>query len=499
MLFFIRKEKDMKMNDQIDIFALTDCHQEARKLCCLFSGITARAPQSGRNTLICDGGDLFKGIYDRELCVLSYLSLRQQLPEAKIVYAIGNNDFGFNHENISFLQETAARFNRANIHVLCANLINTETELNPSWVDPYILLNINNKKIMVTAFCINYIKLQKYNLRLKDIVETFVEMCPTIKHIAPDALIIINHALSNSSSALWEAAEQNGVNISLIIGGHEHDDVEPNPEERTFYPQAFSRSMWHLKMECAGDTADITSFEKISSKSEPLKACFAPLLEKFETEAGLNIPVARSTLNLSRRYADFCPLGSFVTDQMKLVAKADIALLSTGYLTHALRFEKNKILTMYNLERVLSAQTPVQTVILNPKTLKSLFNNAIRYRYLLSHGNTRFLQCSQNVTLSCIKNSEGYGEVKQITINSEPILDIDGNPLHPEDEYVCALDPFVASGEIGYDMLRALPKETLMKNNKLVRIKDLILAAVKDAEQKYPEGSEYPSAVLIDL
>ena len=70
-------------DNNINLFALTDCHQEARKLCQLFSGIIHRAPQNGKNTLICDCGDLFKGIYDSNLCVESYLKLRQKLPEPK--------------------------------------------------------------------------------------------------------------------------------------------------------------------------------------------------------------------------------------------------------------------------------------------------------------------------------------------------------------------------------------------------------------------------------
>ena len=65
---FCCSSKDKKMNTQdnnINIFALTDCHQETRKLCCLFSGIIDTAPSNGKNTLICDCGDLFKGIYDK--------------------------------------------------------------------------------------------------------------------------------------------------------------------------------------------------------------------------------------------------------------------------------------------------------------------------------------------------------------------------------------------------------------------------------------------------
>ena len=489
------------MNKQtaIDIFALTDCHQEARKLCTLFSGIISRAPQAGADTLICDCGDLFKGIYDRELCVKSYLELRRQLPNAKIVLALGNNDFGFNSDHLNFLQQTARRFNQANIHVLCANLHDLDTGTCPKWVDPYILLEINGKKIMITAFCVNYIRLQRYNLTLKDITETFENMAQTIKHIDPDALIVLNHALRTSSAEIWQAAQKCGVRVDLIVGGHEHSAVEPNPEERTFYPQAFSRTLLHFKMDFAAHATDLRLLETVSSKTEPLNPIFATALDAYEKKVGLNIPVAKSTLNLTRDYSDACPLGSFVADQMRAAAKADLAMLSTGYLTHALRYEQGKILTMYNLERVFSAETPVQTVVISPKTLKAVLNNAVRFRYLQVYGNTRFLQCSSNLGIVCAQNAENFGEIRQILINGEPILDDDANPLHPEDEYLCPLDPFVGSGELGFDMLRAVSKETLMKNNRLVRIKDLILQAVKDAENQYAEGSTYPHTQITDL
>lgn len=501
MYFDARQKKKMmnKSNKNINIFALTDCHQEARKLCQLFSGIIHRAPQNGRNTLICDSGDLFKGIYDRELCVESYLNLRQQLPEAKIVIGIGNNDFGFNSENLKFLQQTSTRFNQANIHVLCANLQDLETNTWPKWVDPYILLEINGHKIMVTAFCVNYIHLQKYNLQLNNITDAFLHLRDTIHYIEPDALIVLNHALQTSSAEIWRAAQENNIRIDLIIGGHEHAPVEPDAERRIYYPQAFSRNMLCFEMGITAKGTSLHHIKTVSSKSETVLPLFEKPLNDFEKRVGLNIPVAQSTLNLERRYSDFCPIGSFIADQMQSAAKADIGMISTGYITHALRYEKDKILTMYNLERVLSAPTPVQTVVLSVQQLKAVFNNAVRYRYLQQFGNTRFLQCSQNIGLVCARNQDNFGEIRQITVNNEPLLDDDGNPLHPEDEYLCAIDPFIGFGELGYEVLRALPKETLLKNNQLVRIKDLIFQAVQAAETKYAAGSSYPFAKLKDI
>lgn len=489
----------MNKSEKIDIFALTDCHQEARKLGCLLSGIMCRAPQNGRDTLVCDGGDLFKGIYDRELCVEEYLLLRRQLPEAEIVLALGNNDFGFDSKDIEFLQQTADRFERADIHFLCANLKNTVTGECPEWVKPYILLNIGGKKIMITAFCINYIRLQKYNLRLDNIAESFVSMFATVRKINPNALVILNHALRDSSENLWNLAVQNNLRVDLIIGGHEHSPVEPKPEQKTYYPSAFSRNMLHFKMSFAKAEPVAEQIETVSSRTEPLNPLFEPMIASYEETGGLNIPVAPSVLDLPRSYSDFCSIGTFTADQMRLAAKADLALLSTGYLTHSLRYEKDKILTVYNLERVFSAPTPVQTVLLSPQILKEIFNNAVHNRYIQRYGNTRFLQCSQNVGLTCGKNADGFGEVRQILINNTPLLDDNGNPLHPEDEYLCAIDPFIGAGEIGYDMLRPLAKETLMKNNRLVRIKDLIYAAVKEAEHKYSPGTVYPTARLLDL
>lgn len=485
-------------NNDINIFALTDCHQEARKLCCLFSGIIKRSAPKGENTLICDCGDLFKGIYDKNLCVDAYLKLRDMLPEAKIVIAVGNNDFGFNHDEFEFLIKTAKRFNQANIHLLCANVIDIETGKYPKWTDPYILLEIGNKKIMVTAFCFNMMKMQRYGLKMTDIGEAFVRLTDTIKHIDPDAFIILNHALLPSSLELHELAYRHGINVDLLIGGHEHSLLEPIEDKHIYYPQAFSRTMLNLKMDLSVKPAVSALAETINSKEEVLHPAFAPEIEEFEQKSGLNIPVARSTLNLTREYSDPCPLGTFIADLMKSAAKTQIAMISTGYMTHALRYEKDKILTMYNVERAYSAETLIQTVNLHADELKAVFNNALRTRYTQHYGNSRFLQCSQNISISCIKTKNNAAEVTQIIINGEKLFDENQKALHPEETISCAIDPYIGAGELGFDVMKHLSKDTLMKDNQLVKIKDLFIRGIKEAEHKYPQGSTYPAYKIID-
>ena len=78
------------------------------------------------------------------------------------------------------------------------------------------------------------------------------------------------------------------------------------------------------------------------------------------------------------------------------------------------------------------------------------------------------------------------------------MFDENGEPLNPGETFSCAIDPFVAAGEQGFDVLRKIPKETLMKNNQIVRIKDVFVKAIKDAPKKYTEGFQYPEFKLID-
>ena len=97
------------------------------------------------------------------------------------------------------------------------------------------------------------------------------------------------------------------------------------------------------------------------------------------------------------------------------------------------------------------------------------------------------------------RNDTQEGYITQIYINGEPLLKDDGTSVYQDKVISCAVDPFVGSGEQGFDVLRPLPKETLLKNNHLVKIKDLFNQAIKDAEKKYPEGSSYTSFKLKDV
>ena len=487
----------MTNNKNIDIFALTDSHQEARKLCCLFSSIIKTSKNEGENTLICDGGDIFKGIYDRELSVNSYLKVREKLPYAKIVVGLGNNDFGFNIEQFEYLKKTISRLSRANINILCANLRELKTNKIPEWISPYTILEMNNCKVLITSFCISEKNLQKQGLYLTNVSQTFFEMLDTIKHINPDFFIVLNHDLYPCSKNIVKIANENNIKIDLLVGGHEHTPLEHDKINKIYYPRAFGRNMLRFIAQTT-PIKKINFKEEIVSKFAKLLPCFEKDLIEYENKSGLYTPIAKSILHLEKDYSNPCSLGSFITDKMKKIANTDIAILSTGYLTHALRYEKNKMLTLYNLERAYSAPTILQVVELTTSELKTIFENSILRRHITT-SNTQFLQCSQNISIIYRKKENELCEVIQIYINQQPLLDNKTEPIHNDKIITCAMDQFIASGELGYNLLKYKSKETLMKNNQLVIIRDIFFDAIKKAEKEYSEGYCYPTYKLSEL
>ena len=96
------------------------------------------------------------------------------------------------------------------------------------------------------------------------------------------------------------------------------------------------------------------------------------------------------------------------------------------------------------------------------------------------------------------KGENNSAEVMQIIINGEKLFDENGKAIHPQETISCAFDPYIGAGELGFDVMRTISKNTLMKDNKLVKIKDLFIAGIKEAENKYPAGSSYPAFKIFD-
>ena len=103
------------------ICAISDSHQETRKTSAFLSRILSEA-KLDKNVLFLHGGDLFKGIYPKDLERDCYIKLKDAKPDIEMVFTLGNNDFGFNKQGLDYLVDTVKSFAQKGIHTVCANI-----------------------------------------------------------------------------------------------------------------------------------------------------------------------------------------------------------------------------------------------------------------------------------------------------------------------------------------------------------------------------------------
>lgn len=477
------------------IYALTDSHQESSNLSKLLSGIYNFEKDNNEPFLILDCGDLFKGIYDRDLSVNAYLKIKELLPNAQIFMTSGNNDFGFTKESFEYFKSTVKKFNDAGIRFVCANIFENKTGLPADWISQYKILKINGQKILITGFCVNNSCAKRFGYGLKSPEECFEKLLNSIDENSYDKIVVLNHHWYAYSKSLKDFAKRIGKNIDLIIGGHEHSKIMPDFENNIFYPLAFARTVYRMEL-----NNDITNVEEFSLND----VSFIPELESpikdYEYKTNLKKPLAKRVLDLTKCYSDPCPLGTFISDCMKEVGKTDIAFHSTGFTMYSLRLDDGDFITMYDLQRVICANSEIEKIEIDTAQLKEVFENATKNRMYRNQGNSRFVQCSRNIAITGVGNPKNKTyKILQININGEDLLDKNQEPINPKKIFTCTIDSYIGVGEQGFEVLKNIPKTKILYNNKSVALNELFYNKIINAENFYTSGSMYPSFKLTDL
>ena len=480
---------------ETNIYAITDSHQESRNLSRLLSGIYKKKKDNTKDFLLLDCGDLFKGIYEKDLSVKAYLKIKELLPQAQIFITLGNNDFGFNKNDFEYLKTTVQKFQNAGINVICANLFDNKTNTHADWIPEYKIVEINNQKILITGFCLNNSCAKKFGYELTPPEPCFENFIKNIEEDY-DKIIVLNHHWYTYSKSLFDFAKSKNIDIDLIIGGHEHSPIEPDYTNNIFYPLAFARTLYSMTIDNKIDNIKEIPAEKLD---------FIPELElpiiKYEEKTSLKKPIAKRVLNLTKCYSDPCPLGTFISDNMRKIGNTDIAFHSTGFTMYPLRLKDSEYITKYDIDRVICAGTHIEKIEISTAELKQVFENATINRMYRDRGNSRFVQCSQNITITGKKYPETKTyKIVQININGEDLLDENQNPINPDRKFSCTIDPYIGSGEQGFEVLKNIPKTQILQNGEKVKINELFFNAVKNAEKEFSkENPEYPSFGLIDL
>lgn len=492
------------------IRAVTDSHQEARKECELLSKIADDAKKQN-NILLLNCGDLFGGVYSRDLMKDLYLQFKKSNPNVEIVMTIGNNDpisgkdkyvkstcpFG-NTDSIDYLKQTIREFEENDINVVCANLTDKQTGEYPDWIQPYKVVERDGDRIFVTGFCIDRLP-SSLGVNTMDQVSAFKKLQKYIDAEKPDSIIVLNHDYGNTSQALYDYAKSKGIKIDLIIGGHDHDNPDSDTEKNIYCPKAFSSSMFEMDLKIKDKISKLINVREINSGNLPVNKDIEQIITPYERESKILEPVTPHVLNLPKKYAHPGPLGTFIADGMKEMTGTDAAFFASNVVRVPLYYEENKDILNYNLRKIITFDSTVQKAEFTPDELKEILTSAVKDRLRLGEQNARFLQCSNNIRIEGRGNSKDKSYyIKQIYLNDEPLLDEEGNAIDPDRKISCAFDNFIPTDGRSTSLTNA-DKEDVIVDGKKLRLDTVLRESLKNAEGKYEPGTTYPSFVLDEI
>ncbi len=487
----------------IKIFAISDSHQETRKTSAFLSEILK--DKNAKDSLFLNCGDIFKGIYPKDLERNSYLKTKAKNPNLQMFLTIGNNDFGFSAQSVEYFIETVKLFKKQGIFTVCANIFERKNGkiLRPCWLESYKTINLENKRIFITGFCIDNLNTSKFGIIAKKQEDAFEEIYRAISFEKPDGIIILNHDYLNSSRKIAQNFIKQGIKPSLIIGGHDHEKVEADEKLKIFYPEAFCDSMYKFDFISDCDDCEIVNYQLIRQENltkDSILPIFEEDLKKYEEKTQLYSPIVPFVLDLKKQYSNPCSLGSFLADSMKNTAGAEIAFFSTGFLMKSLEYKENEQITNYLFKKTITAQTPIQTVELNAQDIREIFSHALKTRGY-QKSNPRFLQCSNNIKIKGKNNPEKQEfEILQIFVDNKALFDENLNPKNPQKKYKTAIDSFIAAGGQGFKVFENKEKFFVYKNdeNSFIKINEVLLESLKQAPEKFKKGEKYPCFELIE-
>ncbi len=421
-------------------YVTADIHQEARK----FAGFLKNISQQSKNTsnvLFLNSGDLFGGIYSRNLTKDLLIDFAEKNPHIAIVTTLGNNDFisepGYDEPGVinnaetqhQFFKKAIKDFNSANIDIVCANIRTKDGKI-PEGIKPYTVVYRDGDKILVTGYCIGRdAKAYKDNYYALNEEQTTDELKKAIDKEKPDAVVLLNHDFKTTCEKLNQYAEEKGFKIDFSIGGHDHDHLYNNEQQRVFHPAAYAKEMFNFKLNINAKDGikksyihDLTSIKPEGTKLDEItEKKIAD--EENKTELA-KIITPKRVYDLKKVYAHPNQTGTFVADGIKEIT-GTIAGFVTGSAIRSSLESNGLPIKKYDVIAVLPhCHEKVSVVELTPQELKEFLDKSVKDILTEGDKNTKFMQCSSNVKLVLDeKNEKDELKTKEIYINGKNILD----------------------------------------------------------------------------
>lgn len=244
--------------------------------------------------------------------------------------ALGNHEFDFKIDGL------IQRAEQMDFPILCANIHNRIDGQIPSFVEPYMMLNINDVKIgilglanIVTAL-INFPAVGE-NFEFTSYTSAIEKYVPVLKNEGADIIIIIGHICDDEMENLAPIAKTHGV--SIIGGGHCHSPLLKIVDD-VLLIKGGGHMIGYTKVEFSYNTStdnfQIIKYELVENKYSDPDPEIQSIVEYWqaETSTALAEKIAYCSESINRYLPS---MGNLVTDSwLHTFNEADISITNGG-------------------------------------------------------------------------------------------------------------------------------------------------------------------------
>lgn len=418
--------------------ALTDVHQNSGGHARILSKAMEYAKKTP--TVVLDNGDNYMGPYPEDLQFSLYKLALEKMKDLKVVFNMGNNDFGYRELDKSNLLSYRKLLNKLGVNVISTNTVQKGTNIQPEGIKKYAIVESDKDKLLYLGFSVEG-QLNSETIA-KPALATLEEIEPELKQVIKtngvNGVVVMLHDGMELAKKIQQKIQNMGMDLKFIIGGHIHETPQaPN----IFFPKPFAMGadIFDLNIDKFGKS-EILNHENALSKNFTLSNIYKNILSPIEKKEGFQqdvIPNIKHRLSFSWETpkTSQSSMGTVYANGIKNITGAEIGIVGKGWIWQGIERQNNPFKKIELLFAIKRPEPKIQLVDLTPSQLKKIIEEKVQ-------NNDYFHEYSSNINLVI---DESNKKIKQIYINNSKLLDESGNVLDDNKKIKCAIDYFSIS------------------------------------------------------